>query len=247
MEPLKTTGIVLRTSRAKNSSLVLNVLSPDLGNIRVWARGAYNPQNPSHAGCALLTYGEFVLLPRREMYTLLSAAPLRTFYHIRESVEKLSYGVYFAELAGILSADGVEAEAPVRLLLNTLHYLEKDLKAPLDLKVLFELRILSAAGFAPYLDACMRCGNPDAAAFSPQDGGLLCSACSQVPPLPKGVLSLLRGYAEKGLKTALDHDGGDAARLLSPITEAFVRAQIDSYPRSLEYLHHIQNIVNEQT
>lgn len=244
MEPLKTTGIVIRTSRGKNSSLALSVLSPDLGKISVWARGARSWKNPMHSGCTLLSYGEFVLLPRGEMYSLTSASPIRTFYHLRENVEKLSYAVYFAELAGLVSEEGTEAAETVRLLLNTLHYLEQDRKDPPDLKVMYELRLMCAAGFMPHTAGCMLCGREDAAVFSPEAGGLLCTACSPRRALSKAALSLLRGYVEKGLKTALDAHGGEAAAELAGPVEAFVRHHTELVPRSLEYLHRIRNIVN---
>ena len=244
MEPLKTTGVVLRATRAKNSSLALTVLSKDLGRLSVWARGAQSPKNPMHTATQILSYGEFVLLPRGEMYLLTAAEPIRFFYHIREDVEKLSYGVYFAELAGLLFAEGTEAEEAVRLLLNTLHYLETGEKNLRDLKMLYELRIMMAAGFAPYLDGCMHCGNENAAAFSPGEGGLLCTDCSPLHPLPETVLKVLRGYTEKSLKTALDFDGEAVADILSPLCEQFVRLHTDTYPKSLEYLHRLGNIIN---
>ncbi len=244
MEPLKTTGIVLRASRAKNSSLALSVLSPELGKISIWARGAQSPKNPMHQGCTLLSYGEFVLLPRGEMYSLSSAAPITSFYHLREDVEKLSYAVYFSELAGLLFAEGTDASEAVRLLLNTLYYLENDLKAPLDLKVLYEIRLMCVAGFAPHTDGCVRCGAENVISFSPMHGGLLCEGCSASPPLSPAARTLLCGYAEKSLKTALDHVGGDAALELAPLAEAFVRHHTELTPKSLEYLHKIQNIVN---
>ncbi len=243
MEPLKTTGIVIRTNRGKNSSLALTVLSPDMGKISVWARGAQSHKNPMHTGCTLLSYGEFILLPRGEMYSLTAASPLRSFYHLREDVEKLSFAVYFAELAGLMFGEGMEAEEAVRLLLNTLHYLEQDLKDPLDLKVLYEIRLMCAAGFMPHTESCIQCGREDAAAFSPQAGGLICSACAPLRPLSSAALSLLRGYVEKGLKTALDYDGSVVAKELADPIERFVRHHTELAPRSLEYLHRIRNIV----
>ncbi|MBE7025191.1 MAG: DNA repair protein RecO [Ruminococcaceae bacterium] len=246
MEPLKTTGIVIRTSHGKNSSLALSVLSPDMGKISVWARGARSHKNPMHSACTLLSYGEFILLPRGEMYSLTAASPIRSFYHLREDVEKLSFAVYFAELAGLVSGEGTEAEEAVRLLLNTLHYLEQDLKEPTDLKVMYELRLMCAAGFMPHTENCMLCGDEDAAVFSPAEGGLLCTDCSHLHPLSPGALSLLCGYVNKGLKASLDATGGAAADELATSVEQFVRHHTELVPRSLEYLHKIRNIsVNE--
>ncbi len=244
MEPVKTTGIVIRTTMGKSSSLALTVLSPDMGKINIWARGARSLKNPMHSGCTLLSYGEFVLLPRGEMYSLTAAAPIRSFYHLREDVERLSYAVYFAELAGLLFGEGTEAAEAVRLLLNTLHYLEQNLKDSLDLKVLYEIRLMCAAGFMPHTDGCMQCGSERAAAFSPQAGGLLCSTCSPLRPLSPAALALLRGYATGGLKTALDFSGGAAAEDLAHPIEQFVRHHTDLAPKSLAYLHRIRNIVN---
>ena len=245
MEPLKTTGVVLRTTRAKNSSLALSVLTKDLGRISVWARGARNPKHPMHAAETVLSYSEFVLLKRGEMYLLTAVSPIRSFYHIREDVEKLAYGVYFADLAGLLFAEGTEAEEALRLLLNTLHYLETGEKSLRDLKMMFELRIRIAAGFAPYLDGCMHCGNENAAAFSPGEGGLLCEACSPLHPLAPEALMVLRAYAEKNLKTALDFSGEPVADILEPLCEQFVRHHTDTYPKTLEYLHRLRHMVNE--
>ena len=244
MEPLKTVGVVLRTTRAKNSSLALTILTKDLGRISVWAKGAYSPKNPMHSATTLLSYGEFVLLPRGEMYLLTAASQIPFFYHLREDVEKLSFGVYFAELCGILFEEGTEAEEAVRILLNALHYLEQGEKSLRDLKMLFELRIMAAAGFAPYLDGCMHCGSTEAAAFSPKEGGLLCDACTPLPPLSQNALTVLRGYTEKNLKTALDFDGESVADVLGPLCEQFVRLHTDTYPKSLEYLYRLWNTVN---
>ncbi len=243
MEPVKTTGVVLRTANGKNSSLVLTVLSPDMGKITIWARGVRSHKNPMHSACALLSYSEFILLPGREMYTLTGASSLRSFYHIREDVVRLSYAVYFTELAGLLSNEGTEAEDAVRLLLNVLHYLEQNLKDPVDLKVLYELRLMCVSGFAPHLSACLSCGAFAPSVFSPEAGGLLCTSCSHLPPLSKNALVLLRGYGEKSLKTALDTAGGHAAEELEPYMERFVRHHTELVPRSLEYLHRIRNIV----
>ncbi len=244
MNDVKTTGVVLKVTKCKNSSLALSVLSPELGKISVWARGVRFGKNTQRSGCVLLTYSEFVLRKRGDMYTLIAACPIRTFYHLREDVVKLSYGVYFGELAGLLYGEGVEAKAPVRLLLNSLHYLENDLKDPLDLKVMYELRLMSAAGFTPFVDACMECGNEEAFAFSPAEGGLLCRSCSPLLPLPKSAVSLLRGYVKCTLKSCLSHNGKAAAKILEPAVEQFIRYHTDLTPKTLTYLHRIRNTVN---
>ncbi len=244
MNPLKTNGLILRTADSKNSSQVLTVLTPDLGKIHVWARGVRSHKNPMHAGAGLFCYSELVLLPRPGMYTLTGCTLLHSYYYLREDVERLSYAIYFAELAGIVIKEGMEADAPLRLLLNCLHYLEKGKKDPADLKMLYELRLLSLIGLRPHTKNCIRCGSKEIVAFSVADGGTLCAACGGTS-LSRADLAVLQGYVEGGLRAALEFNGERQVPILAPLAEEFVRYHIETELKSLEYLNRIRNIVNK--
>ncbi len=245
MEPFKTTGLVLRTSAPSESSQVLTVLTPDRGKISIWARGIKSTKNPMRAGCAVLCYSEFILLPRPGMYSLTGCTLLQSFYHLREDIEKLSYAAYFAELSALVTKEGIEAEAPLRLLLNTLHYLEHNKKTAADLKILYELRLLSAVGFMPCTIGCIHCGNPKAYILSPKSGGLVCSACGEGRPLSPPAAHVLHAYTCGPLKAALDFNGQSFVSELAAPVEAFMRYHLDAQPKSLAYLNRMQNIFNK--
>lgn len=243
MEPLKTTGIVLRTVQT-GSSRVLTVLTPSLGKISIWARGVRSSKNPMYAGCAVLCYSEFILLPRRDMYSLTGCSLLQSFYHLREDVVKLSYAAYFAELARIVTSEGVDASSLLRILLNTLYYLEEGKKDARDLKMLYELRLLSTVGFMPCTTQCILCGAEDAPFFSTARGGLVCKNCGgNGHALSAAARSVLHGYVHQPLRKALDLDATPVLPELSAPVESFLRHQIEMEPKSLEYLNRIRNIL----
>ncbi len=244
MEPIKTTGLVLRTSSPTESSQALTVLTPDYGKISIWARGIKSAKNPMRAGCGVFCYSEFILLPRPNMYSLTGCTLLEGFYPLREDVEKLSYAVYFAELCELSAKEGIEAREVLRLLLNALHYLAHDKKSAEDLKILFELRLLSAIGYMPCTIGCVLCGTPEARILSPKSGGLVCAACGKGQPLSAAAVHVLHAYTCGPLKPALDFDGQSVKDELAAPVEAFLRYHIEGQPKSLAYLKRMQNILN---
>ena len=171
MRPIKTMGIVTRSTTVGDYNKMLTVLSADLGRISVWVKGGKSQKHAAHPSVSPLCYSEFVLIPKGDVYTLSSATLSESFYGLRNSVEDLAYAAYFVSFAENLSPQDIEAEEMLRLLLNTLYFLEKGSKGKEDLRLMFELRALCIAGFAPVFDACRSCGNPNALYFDADGGG----------------------------------------------------------------------------
>jgi hypothetical protein len=92
----------------------------------------------------MLAYSEFVLTQHRDYYYIKEAEPLRIFYGLREELEKLELAMYFVKAV----RESEESET-LRLLLNSLHFLEKT-DFPKDLlKVIFQIRLLTEVGYTP--------------------------------------------------------------------------------------------------
>lgn len=73
-------------------------------------------------------------------------------------MEALSLALYFAQLMAELAPELDDAEPYLRLILNTLHLLSSGKRPQLQLKAIFEMRLLSIAGYMPNLVACETCG-----------------------------------------------------------------------------------------
>ena len=107
------------------------------------------------------SYARFSLQQRKGQYTLDSAEPIRLFYRLRESLSRLSLATYFCELVRLSVREQQhprESCEILRLMLNTLHYLENGEREECMLKPLFELRFMTELGMMPDLLMCRSCG-----------------------------------------------------------------------------------------
>ena len=91
-----------------------------------------------------------------------------------------------------------EADVQLRLLLNSL-YMIGEKRLPLrQIKVIYELRTMSKAGYQPDLLSCSSCGKYEGGEFylDPVEGNLLCAECADkarhIPNLDPGALFALR-------------------------------------------------------
>ena len=242
MQPLKTKGIVVRVSGAGESGKMLTVLSDELGKISIWGRGLQSSKHPAKSASAPFSYSEFVLNPKGEVYSLSQGSLIRSFYKLSGSVEKLSLANYFCALSETVLFDAVYAPEVLKLLLNSLHYLEGDGKEFFDLWFMFEMKALSAAGFMPNLDECVVCGGEPSLCVNISNGGLVCEECSagSIRIKPETYL-LMKKYTESTLKASLDHSGesGETLREALDISGRFIREHIGKL-KSRDYR---QNIV----
>lgn len=234
-------GIILRQYKS-NDDRVLHILTAQQGVITAFANGARGPRSKLAAGTELLCYASFVLFHNRERYIVDKADTVRMFFGIRESIEKLALASYLAQLADEICPHGVEAREHLRLLLNTLHYIETEKRPAKQLKALFELRLLTLSGFMPSLVGCRLCAEYEAPVmrFFPESGELLCDNCAQGAaggyPLTPGTLAAMRHiiYApgEKLFAFTLSEGGLD---VLARASEDYLKYQIEKTFPALEF------------
>jgi DNA repair protein RecO (recombination protein O) len=190
----------------------------------------------------LLCYADFVLFKNRERHSVDHADAIRTFFGLRGEIERLSLASYFAELTAEL-AEKNSAEAYLKLLLNTLHFLEKGSRSLAQLKALFELRILTLSGYMPNLVACRTCARYEAEImqFSLREGDLLCPDCAPgheagTTPLPPGGLAARRHLIycepEKLFRFTLSDEG---MKLLGMVAEQYLQIQLEKTFPTLEF------------
>ena len=79
------------------------------------------------------------------------------FFGLRDDIEKLALGQYFCALAAELAPEMEPAGDFLRVVLNSLHLLEKQMRSCRFLKAVTELKLLSLAGFMPDLTVCRHC------------------------------------------------------------------------------------------
>lgn len=239
-QPIKTRGIVIRQVNYGEYDKMLTVLSESLGKISISAKGVRSIKNKNRAACELLCYSEFVLgAPRGEVYTLSQAECVESFYHLREDCVKLALGIYMADIAGHMAPE--DMKGTLKLLLNTLYVLAQPESDPPYMKLLFDLKLLHSAGFAPETEECVSCRGTEAPfSFSALSGGVLCGKCAKKAGLSPSDESALR-LTDYILKSPLSKKlymlkaKPETVNNALKMTESFIAVHIRDELKSLEY------------
>ena len=179
---MTTMGVVIGERAYGENDKFIDVFTKDYGIIEVTVKGGRKLNSKNSASTALFAYSKFCVSNRGERYYLNSSEIENTFYNLRLDIKKLALASYFAELLKytVLSYDSDKAyEIILKLLLNTLYYLEKDTHNIMLLKSIFELRLLSEIGLIPNLIGCSICNvySHSKMYFDIQEGKLYCGDC----------------------------------------------------------------------
>ena len=227
---ITTMGVILR-EHDRDDDRVLTILTEDCGVITAYARGAKKLRGRLLSGTELLCCSRFVLFKYRDRYQVDSAETERNFFGLRTDVEKLALAAYLAQLCSQLAPAEEPAGEFLRLTLNALYLLETDKRPPALIKAVFELRLLSMAGYMPDLVACRHCGQYTAETmyFLPLSGSLLCGDCL-------GVLTAMRhiiySEPEKVFNFTLPPE---ELKYLGDLCEYYTIVQLDRRLDSLDF------------
>lgn len=179
---IKTQGIVLNTTRFRETSLFATIFTKQHGKIQVLAKGCRRPRSKMCGALERFNLIEIIFYKRetKETYTISDASIINDFQRIRQRPISVNGALVMCEfLYRTLPAEDPDMRSYM-LLEKFLHALDRSAEADAKkLAVQFLLRALSYAGVGPHLDSCVRCHNPiDYAGkrvdFSISGGGLVC-------------------------------------------------------------------------
>lgn len=179
----KTEAVVLRTIRYGEADRILHLYTREYGRLGAIAKGVRKPR--SRFGGRLEPFFRLSLVLHRsrgDLHTVTAAETIEGFARLRAS----GTGIAAAADAcgGVLRLlDGVEEpnEPAYNLLCRYLELVDQGpegaVASPAGM-VAFRLKLALAAGFAPELSGCARCGSTDhMTAFSGAAGGVVCPTC----------------------------------------------------------------------
>ena len=239
-------ALVLRAIAYGDSDAVVHLLVRGRGRVSAFARGARSSRKRFGGALEPFQRVEALLSERegQELWALREARVVDGHARLREDLHRIAHAGYAAELVHDLTRAGQPADSLFSLLEEFLTRLEAGAATSARLRAL-ELLALEAAGFAPELLACARCGSevpPGRAPFDPDAGGVICGSCGQ-PGMTLGlshgaraaVLQLRRG----GLMAAdapTSADGSGRPADARAFEEACAQAQ---RPLRLFLQHHL--------
>ena len=182
---LKTEGIVLRTMRFGEADRILHLYTPHRGRISAIAKGVRRTKSRFGGRLEPFFHLELVLYEgRSDLLTVTSAETVTAHPRLREDARALDAAGRATDAVSRLFETADANPAVFHLLTNQLALLEAGAQADGPdhathaNQLAFRLKLLLAAGLAPYLGGCAVCGEREhLAGFSGAAGGVVCAAC----------------------------------------------------------------------
>lgn len=238
----KSEGIVLRETEYNEADKLLTVLTRDYGRQTLKARGVRRSKSDIKSACQLLSYSEFTWQDYRGKATITEATSVEQFRELRDDIELLALGSYFAQAAELLSQEDAPDPSLLSLLLNALYALSKLKKPQIMVKAVYELRAACLAGFLPELSGCAVCGAPYPDRLNVSYGVLQCAACRTEAfdgirvPVSAGTLAAMRYIVSSDEKKLFSFSAGDETlRELSSVTETYLLTQLEHSFYTLDF------------
>lgn len=246
---IKTSGIVLKTTKYGDTSLIVTVLTRDFGKISAIAQGGRTNRSKMLAGLQLFSFSEIVMYKAKSkagLYHLDEMTVSEGFSSIRADLDKMAYAAYFAEVCiGAATEDSDESEM-LGLLLNTLYALDKELCDYEKIKTVFEWRLAAIEGYAPQLETCGGCGeDKELYGLSYKDGTVLCRKCADgaggIAQLSTGMIKIIEYISGCEAKKLFAFEANQkTVNYLSRVSEGYISIQLDREFKTLDYLKNVR-------
>lgn len=244
------TGIVLHRINLGEADRILTLFTREQGKLSAVAKGARRPKSQFGGMTELFMVSKFLMATGKSLDIVTQCEITQSFSALRMDLNLLARATYFCELLDRLTPERYEVSAPelFDLTVAALELLLHAIEAP-DMAVhAYELHLLTALGYEPALDNCVRCGLPMErfpVGFSPSLGGVLCPAdryrADDSIPLHRESLELLQTLANSDTDTllALRPDARTSAEVAKAL-RWYIRFRTERDLKSADFLDQIR-------
>ena len=173
----KIEGIVVSEVDYKESSKIINILSPSCGVVGILARGTKKIKSNLSSVTSKLTYGYFHIdYKENGLSTLIEVDVIDSFKKIRQNIDLISYASYILELSNMVYKHGNDPDI-YNLLVSSLKKINEGYDYEVITSIL-ELKLLEYLGIMPVIDRCVSCGSKnEIVTISSYKGGYVCKKC----------------------------------------------------------------------
>ena len=174
-------AIVLRRFEAGDADRRLTLLTLEQGKLDAIAKGARKAGSRLTGMSEPLMLGSLQLTRGKRLRYVTQSQPIQAFPGLREDLERLMPALALAELYAALAPYEQPVPELFELLVRSLHALEGH-PEPLTAAVWAEARLITEAGFAPELTACVDTAESPSGPvwlLSPTAGGLVSPEIAQ--------------------------------------------------------------------
>lgn len=174
---IRTDGLVLRTHKMTETSLVVVVFTRAWGKVRLAAKGARRPKSRFGAAFQSLTLGSYVYYRKegRDLQTASEGDIHYTFDALKSDYLRLGYGSAVCDLLDQMTVDEDPNAFLLSVTLDSLRWMERLETHQLELPLwYFQMKAAGCLGYRPHLSGCTLTGEKldgPRAWFSPEHGG----------------------------------------------------------------------------
>lgn len=236
---LNTQGLVIRERTVRENDKIISILTKNDSVINAYVFGAKKLQSRLGASTQLFALSDFSLKMKKDLYTVEYARTKETFYNLRKDIESLALAQYFAQLEEEFAPLHDNCEEFLRLMLNCLHIICMKKKPLLQVKAVFEMRIMCLGGYMPDVMMCKKCGKyeDNAMYYNFSENALFCPDCYKSSnALELGILRAIRHICysehEKLFNFTLSDEG---LKKLSKFTEEYILMKTNKSFKTLEF------------
>ena len=193
----KYSGIVLAGVNFGENDKILMILTEKYGKLPVLAKGVKSVRN-RHMPCSqLFAYATFGLRKSGNFYYITDSDLIENFFDIRYDIQRLALATYLCDVVNDVTQEGNNEDEILRLNLNMLYAISKELKSNEMIRATFEIRLASELGFTPNINSCHICGKAHSSEFYFDiiDGIITCPECKN----SQAYVSNENLFLEKGL------------------------------------------------
>ncbi|MFP4698423.1 MAG: DNA repair protein RecO [Eubacteriales bacterium] len=175
-QKIKVKGIVLSSMPIGDYDKRIVLITKE-GKLNAFAKGSRRPNSHLLAGSQTFVIGDFVIYKGKNSNSINQIEIIKSFYELRQDIEKMAYGLYFNEFVAYITDENIESSNIISLLAKSLHMLTKEIISNTLIRCIFELKILSLSGLTPEIINCLipNCNsNHNEYYFVVSEGGIMC-------------------------------------------------------------------------
>jgi len=236
-------GIVIREVYVNDNDRIVHILTDKIGVISAIAKNSRNIKNRLVTSTSLLSYSEFSLYKRKDMYIIDNADTIKCFHKLRDNIESISLAMYFCQIADFALND-YDDEKFIRLILNSLYIIEENRMSLEQIKFIYEMKFMCFSGYTPDFSGCGVCGedNEEVFYFDLLSGNLKCVKCkpkiinTHIIELNVTLLKSIIHVITSDLKQVFSFKIKEStAKNLSYVSENFLLVHIDKHFGTLDF------------
>lgn len=226
MAYVRTRAVVLRCTDYSDTSQVAALVTPDLGQVHVLAKGAKRPGKNLRMPLDVLTHFDIVLSRRTpgHLHLVTNWNVRETFPVLRKDMGCFWAAFHAAEVALSCTSENPDDGPVCDALLAFLRDLREGRGGGLPLLV-YLVRVLKTIGSVPVAYECVQCGGKlhGGTRFGAAAGGALCGDCGAAGP---GAFSISRG-ALAAMRHLISRERKHRALRLTPAQSAEIQRAFD--------------------